>query len=240
MKVPPAAVEAFANTAIHLIPETQTTIEKQDQKGTTGGGGGLKSETTPINITASETLHQLHLLMLTMLAEVDWQHQQPHRYRSPLEAAREIRLYPTLLAESDQIEDQLREGRRHLDRLAQEIDLPPDPIPLGECECGEPMVAVEGQDIYECRRCGTPWEVDERKANRRNRILGSLEDRTFTATSAHQVLKQCGVSIPVNTIRIWGHRGEVERTDEGEYLLKDLLERAFQDYKPRFATGSNT
>ena len=147
MKVPPAAVEAFANTAIHLIPEAQTTIEKQDQKGTTGGGGGLKSETTPINITASETLHQLHLLMLTMLAEVDWQHQQPHRYRSPLEAAREIRLYPTLLAESDQIEDQLREGRKHLDRLAQEIDLPPDPIPLGECECGEPMVAVEGQDI---------------------------------------------------------------------------------------------
>ena len=79
MRVPPAAVEAFANTAIHLIPEAQTTIEKRDQKGTTGGGGGLKSETTPINITASETLHQLHLIMLTMLAEVDWHHQQPHR-----------------------------------------------------------------------------------------------------------------------------------------------------------------
>ena len=240
MRVPPAAVEAFANTAIHLIPEAQTTIEKQDQKGTTGGGGGLKSETTPINITASETLHQLHLLMLQVLGDYDHARNLPHAYRNPLDAAKDIWAGREDIAKLDRIEDQLREGRKHLDRLAHEIDLPPDPIPLGECECGEPMVAVEGQDIYECRRCGTPWEVDERKANRRNRILGSLEDRTFTATSAHQVLKQCGVSIPVNTIRIWGHRGEIERTDEGEYLLKDLLERALQDYKPRPATGSNT
>ena len=225
MRVPPAAVEAFANTAIHLIPEAQTTIEKQDQKGTTGGGGGLKSETTPINITASETLHQLHLLMLTMLAEVDWQHQQPHRYRSPLEAAREIRLYPTLLAETDQIEDQLREGRKHLDRLAHEIDLPPDPIPLGECECGEPMVAVEGQDIYECRRCGTPWEVDERKANRRNRILETLVGKTFTAASAHSILKQMGNPIPAGTIRRWAAEGRLHSV-EGEYLLQNIIDTA--------------
>ena len=240
MRVPPAAVEAFANTAIHLIPETQTTIEKQDQKGTTSGGGGLKSETTPINITASETLHQLHLLMLQVLGDYDHARNLPHAYRNPLDAAKDMWAGKEDIAKLDRIEDQLREGRKHLDRLAREIDLPPDPIPLGECECGEPMVAVEGQDIYECRRCGTPWEVDERKANRRNRVLDSLEDRTFNATSAHQLLKQCGVSIPVNTIRIWGHRGEVEQSADGEYRLKDLLERAFQDYKPRFATGSNT
>lgn len=234
MKVPPAAVEAFANTAIHLIPETQTTIEKQDQKGTTGGGGGLKSETTPINITASETLHQLHLLMLTMLAEVDWQHQQPHRYRSPIDAAREIRLYPTLLAETDQIEDQLREGRKHLDRLAQEIDLPPDPIPLGECECGEPMVAVEGQDIYECRRCGTPWEVDERKAHRQNKLDDVLANYVGTAKEISDIAKAKGFNFRRKTISEWFRRNKIEPVATKEVNGRPAPMFRFQDVRAAF------
>ena len=234
MKVPPAAVEAFANTAIHLIPEAQTTIEKQDQKGTTGGGGGLKSETTPINITASETLHQLHLLMLTMLAEVDWEHQQPHRYRPPLEAAREIRLYPTLLAEADQIEDQLREGRKHLDRLAQEIDLPPDPIPLGECECGEPMVAVEGQDIYECRRCGTPWEVDERKAHRQNKLDDVLANYVGTAKEISDIAKAKGFNFRRKTISEWFRRNKIEPVATKEVNGRPAPMFRFQDVRAAF------
>ena len=234
MKVPPAAVEAFANTAIHLIPEAQTTIEKQDQKGTTGGGGGLKSETTPINITASETLHQLHLLMLTMLAEVDWQHQQPHRYRSPLEAAREIRLYPTLLAESDQIEDQLKAGRKHLDRLAHEIDLPPDPIPLGECECGEPMVAVEGQDIYECRRCGTPWEVDERKAHRQNKLDDVLANYVGTAKEISDIAKAKGFNFRRKTISEWFRRKKIEAVATKEVNGRAAPMFRFQDVRAAF------
>ena len=234
MRVPPAAVEAFANTAIHLIPETQTTIEKRDQKGTTGGGGGLKSETTPINITASETLHQLHLLMLTMLAEVDWQHQQPHRYRSPLEAAREIRLYPTLLAEADQIEDQLREGRKHLDRLAHEIDLPPDPIPLGECECGEPMVAAEGQDIYECRRCGTPWEVDERKAHRQNKLDDVLANYVGTAKEISDIAKAKGFNFRRKTISEWFRRKKIEAVATKEVNGRPAPMFRFQDVRAAF------
>ena len=235
MKVPPAAVEAFANTAIHLIPEAQTTIEKQDQKGTTSGGGGtLKSETTPINITASETLHQLHLLMLTMLAEVDWQHQQPHRYRSPLEAAREIRLYPTLLAETDQIEDQLREGRKHLDRLALEIDLPPDPIPLGECECGEPMVAVEGQNIYECRRCGTPWEVDERKAHRQNKLDDVLANYVGTAKEISDIAKAKGFNFRRKTISEWFRRNKIEPVATKEVNGRPAPMFRFQDVRAAF------
>ena len=239
MRVPPAAVEAFANQAIHLIPEAQTTIEKNDQRrATTGGGsGGLKSETTPINFTASQALHDLHLLMLTMLAEVDWAYNLPHRYRTPIDAAREIRLYPTLLAETEQIEDQLKAGRRHLDKLAQEIDLPPDPIPLGECECGEPMVAVEGQEMIECRRCETPWEVDERATHRAHQIIDTLKDRTFTATAAHNILKQCGASIPAATIRVWGHRGEVPKSENGEYKLIDLWNKAFEGYAERVMLG---
>lgn len=234
MRVPPAAVEAFANTAIHLIPETQTTIEKQDQKGTTGGGGGLKSETTPINITASETLHQLHLLMLTMLAEVDWQHQQPHRYRSPIDAAREIRLYPTLLAEADQIEGQLKAGRRHLDRLAQEIDLPPDPIPLGECECGEPMVAVEGQDIYECRRCGTPWEVDERKAHRQNKLDDVLANYVGTAKEISDIAKAKGFNFRRKTISEWFRRNKIEPVATKEVNGRPAPMFRFQDVRAAF------
>ena len=234
MKVPPAAVEAFANTAIHLIPETQTTIQKQDQKGTTGGGGGLKSETTPINITASETLHQLHLLMLTMLAEVDWQHQLPHRYRSPLDAAREIRLYPTLLAETDQIEDQLREGRKHLDRLAREIDLPPDPIPLGECECGEPMVAVEGQNIYECRRCGTPWEVDERKAHRQNKLDDVLANYVGTAKEISDIAKAKGFNFRRKTISEWFRRNKIEPVATKEVNGRPAPMFRFQDVRAAF------
>ena len=234
MRVPPAAVEAFANTAIHLIPEAQTTIEKQDQKGTTGGGGGLKSETTPINITASETLHQLHLLMLTMLAEVDWQHQQPHRYRSPIDAAKEIRLYPTLLAETDQIEDQLREGRKRLDRLAQEIDLPPDPIPLGECECGEPMVAVEGQDIYECRRCGTPWEVDERKAHRQNKLDDVLANYVGTAKEISDIAKAKGFNFRRKTISEWFRRNKIEPVATKEVNGRPAPMFRFQDVRAAF------
>ena len=225
MRVPPAAVEAFANTAIHLIPEAQTTIEKQDQKGATGGGGGLKSETTPINITASETLHQLHLLMLQVLGDYDHARNLPHAYRNPLDAAKDMWAGREDIAKLDRIEDQLREGRKHLDRLAKEIDLPPDPIPLGECECGEPMVAVEGQDIYECRRCGTPWEVDERKANRRNRILETLVGKTFTAASAHSILKQMGNPIPAGTIRRWAAEGRLHSV-EGEYLLQNIIDTA--------------
>ena len=225
MRVPPAAVEAFANTAIHLIPEAQTTIEKQDQKGATGGGGGLKSETTPINITASETLHQLHLLMLQVLGDYDHARNLPHAYRNPLDAAKDMWAGREDIAKLDRIEDQLREGRKHLDRLAKEIDLPPDPIPLGECECGEPMVAVEGQEVIECRRCGTPWEVDERKASRRNRILETLVGKTFTAASAHNILKQMGNPIPAGTIRRWAAEGHLHSV-EGEYLLQNIIDTA--------------
>ena len=227
INVPPAEVEAFANQAIALIPEAQTTIEKNDQrrKASGGGGGGLKSETTPINFTASQALHDLHLLMLTMLAEVDWAHNLPHRYRTPIDAAREIRLYPTLLAETEQIEDQLKAGRRHLDKLTQEVDLPPDPIPLGECECGEPMVAVEGQEVVECRRCETPWEVDERRANWLNRIKETYKT-PIPSTTAAALLKAFGVNVPDRTIRQWGKDKKIPRTDDGGYVLGDIAEYA--------------
>lgn len=226
MRVPPAAVEAFANQAINLIPEAQTTIEKGDQrrKVSGGGGGGMKCETSPINFTASQALHDLHLLMLTMLAEVDWAHNLPHRYRTPIDAAREIRLYPTLLAETEQIEEQLKAGRRHLDKLAQEIDLPPDPIPLGECECGEPMVAVEGQEVIECRRCETPWEVDERQANRRNRIIATIK-RPVTPPQAAAILEQCGVSISRKTINKWVERGKL-KVEDGRVSVSDIIDVA--------------
>lgn len=228
INVPPAAVEAFANQAIALIPEAQTTIERGDQKRKAGsGGGGGKSSSAPdaINFTASEALHQLHLLMLNIIAEVDWHHGAPHQYRKPLDAAKEIRVYPNILAETDQIEAQLRAGRKYLNILAREIDLPPDPIPLGECECGEPMVAIEGDEEVVCKRCELPWDVDERIAHRRNKISAALEEKWFTATRAHHVLKECGVNVPVSTIRVWGHRGALTKNEDGEYQLKDILDK---------------
>src|SRR5690606_3802401 len=166
--------------------------------------------------------------------EVDWEHQQPHRYRSPLDAAREIRLYPTLLAETDQIEDQLREGRKHLDRLAREIDLPPDPIPLGECECGEPMVAVEGQDIYECRRCGTPWEVDERKAHRQNKLDDVLANYVGTAKEISDIAKAKGLNFRRKTISEWFRRNKIESVATKEVNGRAAPMFRFQDVRAAF------
>ena len=234
MKVPPAAVEAFANTAIHLIPETQTTIEKQDQKGTTGGGGGLKSETTPINITASETLHQLHLLMLQVLGDYDHARNLPHAYRNPLDAAKDMWAGREDIAKLDRIEDQLREGRKYLDRLAREIDLPPDPIPLGECECGEPMVAVEGQDIYECRRCGTPWEVDERKAHRQNKLDDVLANYVGTAKEISDIAKAKGLNFRRKTISEWFRRKKIEAVATKEVNGRPAPMFRFQDVRAAF------
>ena len=234
MRVPPAAVEAFANTAIHLIPEAQTTIEKQDQKGATGGGGGLKSETTPINITASETLHQLHLLMLQVLGDYDHARNLPHAYRNPLDAAKDMWAGREDIAKLDRIEDQLREGRKHLDRLAREIDLPPDPIPLGECECGEPMVAVEGQDIYECRRCGTPWEVDERKAHRQNKLDDVLANYVGTAKEISDIAKAKGFNFQRKTISKWHQRGIIEAHGEVESFGRKIATFRFGDVRRRY------
>ena len=234
MRVPPAAVEAFANTAIHLIPETQTTIEKQDQKGTTSGGGGLKSETTPINITASETLHQLHLLMLQVLGDYDHARNLPHAYRNPLDAAKDMWAGREDIAKLDRIEDQLREGRKHLDRLALEIDLPPDPIPLGECECGEPMVAVEGQGIYECRRCGTPWEVDERKAHRQNKLDDVLANYVGTAKEISDIAKAKGFNFQRKTISKWHQRGIIEAHGEVESFGRKIATFRFGDVRRRY------
>ena len=227
MRVPPAAVEAFANQAIHLIPEAQTTIEKGDQrrKASGGGGGGLKSETTPINFTASQALHDLHLLMLQVLGDYDHARNLPHAYRNPLDAAKDMWAGREDIAKLDRIEAQLREGRRHLDKLAQEIDLPPDPIPLGECECGEPMVAVEGQEVIECRRCETPWEVDERRANWLNRIKETYKT-PIPSTTAAALLKAFGVNVPDRTIRQWGKDKKIPRTDDGGYVLGDIAEYA--------------
>ena len=239
INVPPAAVEAFANQAIALIPEAQTTIERGDQKRKIGSGGGGRSPSAPdaINFTASEALHQLHLLMLNIIAEVDWHHGAPHQYRKPLDAAKEIRVYPNILAEADQIEAQLRAGRKYLNILAREIDLPPEPIPLGECECGEPMVAIEGDEEVVCKRCELPWDVDERKANRRNRILRGLQGQTFTAASAHIILKQCGANIPASTIRTWGERGDVKQDKHGQYSLEELWGKAFEGWEARVQPG---
>ena len=234
MRVPPAAVEAFANTAIHLIPEAQTTIEKQDQKGATGGGGGLKSETSPINITASETLHQLHLLMLQVLGDYDHARNLPHAYRNPLDAAKDMWAGREDIAKLDRIEDQLREGRKHLDLLAREIDLPPDPIPLGECECGEPMVAVEGQDIYECRRCGTPWEVDERKAHRQNKLDDVLANYVGTAKEISDIAKAKGFNFQRKTISKWHQRGIIEAHGEVESFGRKIATFRFGDVRRRY------
>lgn len=225
INVPPAAVEAFANQAITLIPEAQTTIERGDQKRKAGSGGGGKSSGIPdaINFTASEALHQLHLLMLNILAEVDWHHGAPHQYRKPLDAAKEIRVYPNILAETDQIETQLRAGRKYLNILAREIDLPPDPIPLGECECGEPMVAIEGDEEVVCKRCELPWEVDERQAHRLNKVKESYKTPIPSTTASH-LLRAFGINVPDRTIRQWGEDGRVPRSEDGGYVLADIVE----------------
>ena len=88
------------------------------------------------------------------------------------------------------------------------------------------MVAVEGQEVVECRRCETPWEVDERQANRRNRIIDTLEGRTFTAASAHEVLKQCGMNIPAGTIRRWASEETLKAEEDGGYRLSSIIDVA--------------
>lgn len=236
INVPPAAVEAFANQAIALIPEAQTTIERGDQKRKAGSGGGGKSRGIPdaINFTASEALHQLHLLMLNILAEVDWHHGAPHLYRKPLDAAKEIRVYPNILAEADQIEAQLRAGRKYLNILAGEIDLPPDPIPLGECECGEPMVAIEGDEEVVCKRCELPWDVDERIAHRRNKLDDVLVNYVGSAKEIADLAKAKGFNFQRKTISKWHQRGHLEAHGETEAFGRKVATFRFGDVKERY------
>ncbi|HLS00610.1 MAG TPA: hypothetical protein VK054_01295, partial [Beutenbergiaceae bacterium] len=90
---------------------------------------------------------------------------------------------------------------------------------------GEPMVAIEGDEEVVCKRCELPWEVDERRANRRNRVVGSLTAEV-TAASASRILEQLGSKIPEGTIYRWAHEGKLVQSESGKYVLADILEVA--------------
>lgn len=222
MHVPPARVTALATRVLHLWPEVRTTIEKRDQKqDPTNRGVGGGGNPTPANLTAVDAAHELHLALLQMLLEVDWQHDVPHRYRNPVQAAEEIRLYPTLLSEVDRIEGLLTTAEKHLSILEQEIDLPPEEIQLGECECGEPMVAREGDEEVQCSRCELLWEVEERHAHRRGRFLRTVAT-PMDAAAASRVFAQLGKRIPASTIRRWKAEGKLTPDKEGRFYLTDI------------------
>lgn len=220
----PDTIKALAKRALFLWPEIETTVRKQDQHQPPGGrGSGSKTPPPPANLTAMQAAHDLHMALLRMARHVDDWTGQPYQYRDAPEAARDVRRYCDVVAEHASREDvdtadrALRVLERMIDRTVT--------LALGECECGDPLTAGEHDEEAECKRCGLIWEVDERQAHRRNRVLGAIKTPQ-TATAASRILEQCGVRIPAGTIRRWASEGKLLADGEGTYSLTDILDVA--------------
>ena len=96
------------------------------------------------------------------------------------------------------------------------------------------MVAVEGQDIYECRRCGTPWEVDERKAHRQNKLDDVLANYVGTAKEISDIAKAKGFNFQRKTISKWHQRGIIEAHGEVESFGRKIATFRFGDVRRRY------
>ena len=109
----------------------------------------------------------------------------------------------------DELLDAIATGRRATDR-------PADRHYAGTCDalieldgqaqtCGTELYAT--RDTVDCPRCGTRWNV----AERRTAMLDSIRDMVFPATDLARALTALtGTDVKAATVRQWAKRGHIE------------------------------
>ena len=85
------------------------------------------------------------------------------------------------------------------------IDLPPDRLYVGRCECGVALYVRRGDEEATCRECGSVWGV----AEQREWMLAMSWDTLATAAEASRALTALGYPVTAHRIRVWSSRGKV-------------------------------
>lgn len=226
---------------LHRLPalalDLETTIAKQDRMGGhvgSSGQGGAKP--LVLNVDAADTMHALRATLL------EWTHGW-FRDTGTAPDSFAIRDMAKLLSDTlnqrvtKQPVGALYTDIMHTARCAtRAVDLPPDTTGLqyaGPCgaqfpnnvTCTHQLWARPREDNITCPRCGTEWNVPDR----RDGALDAAEDILATADTISRALTAQGVEVTAQMIYSWKHRGKlkaagVNKAKQPVYRVGDVLD----------------
>lgn len=118
--------------------------------------------------------------------------------------------HPDGAAALDELTAALRNARHAIDAPARRLyagrctALVPDEDGLA-AECGTDLLAAPGSAVVECRACGTPWPL----AERRSWLLERAEDMLLPAAEIARAADGLGLRLSVDTLRSWVRRRQL-------------------------------
>jgi hypothetical protein len=179
-----------------LLTELDVTVARLDRHGP-GNGSRSAEKPLPVNLTASARLADLaaslHGWARCLAEDTAATPSEPvHEWLANNTASIRLR---------DWAPDAEAEITRRATAAWRVIDRPPDTRCAGNCPCGQPLRAVEGQAVITCRECGAHTDV----AEARDAMLARSDDRQLPAATIARALSQDGAPVTPSMIRGWVH-----------------------------------
>ncbi|WP_269939031.1 hypothetical protein [Arthrobacter sp. HY1533] len=220
-----------------LARDLEDTIAKQDRMNKSVGSSG-KGGTKPLilNVDASEVMRTLRSTLLV------WTHVT---YRTIGSAPASFQIHD-MAYHLDRVLDKLVAHQpigalyaevMHAARMVtQAVDLPPSTAGLqyaGPCgavfpndvTCTHQLWARPREDNITCPRCGTEWNVPDRRDN----ALDAAEDILATADTISRALTAQGVDVTAQNVYDWRRRGKLtpagtNKANQPVYRVGDVLD----------------
>lgn len=202
-----------------LARELETTRAKQDHMAKTVGGAA-KSGAAPaiVNFDAAEVLAELRRLLLY------WTHEVYRMYGMQLESFVIFHMAHYIEAHLNQMVSVQPVGAMYTEvadmtrRIIRCIDLPPTTEGLkyaGVCgmvfdngTCPHQLWARPGETLITCQRCGTDWDLDDRRAG----ALAAARNMVATADTISRALTAQDIHVTPHMIHVWKNRGRLTPT----------------------------
>lgn len=243
---------AYATRAITATPgilaAMHTTIAKQDRVQDGTRTGKSLHAPPPANIDAIEKKHKLRAALYNAaLAVGHASGVRPPVHLGPFDVAVWLAPMADWLGHDD---DTAAEGLAFLSAYRAAtlaIDLPRERIDIGECtegECPERLTPMKGQRTIVCPKCGTVWDVQDR----RDATFEAARHVLMPAAELARTLTAVGYRTTPKTVEHWVARGTLEaalcnvqrkqqlyRFSDGHAVAKRLAEK-----RARVASRSST
>lgn len=94
--------------------------------------------------------------------------------------------------------DEIADLRADLDRL---MDIPPERVALGSCDCGHILAAEAGKAMATCPHCAAEYDVQERRLA----LLDQADDLVVSIKESVRLMRMAGIEVDARDVRATIH-----------------------------------
>ena len=197
------------------IPDRLSTMAVTITKQAVMGGQGGKptnddDRPLPVNLGAADANQALRAELVNLTVRV--QHcltEQPHDKTLPGVTAWLRKLMPRIAKHPEAVGWYTGISKAY-DATSKAIDLPPERVRAGKCECGAVLYTVEGRQTVKCKPCNLTHDVQELQANELEKIRGYAG----TAAQVVRALNHAEVKLKLTRLTMWADRDKISYTTD--------------------------